>query len=203
MIDLKKIGIIMLKTDELELDGLSVRLLLYVLKNTNDFGYCEKSNQQISEHFDVSERSITGSVSILASKGLIRIVQNRHKHKRMIYVQGLSQAQRYREEPPIEAMTPGQKKFKELFPDRTVDCDIPIGVDIDQLLEEMKKSTWIMTKAHNMTLKSCCITHYKLIMSGHYRDEKFIEKTSSFSTKRTYSSNELNSLFQDVDDIEI
>lgn len=173
MIENSKLGSILREVDSMNLDGREIKLFLHLLVKVNDFGYCDESNEDLAKRMNVSERTITDTVSTLKKKGIINVVQNRHKHRRQIYVRRLGDNPKYQEEPSFEEMTEAQKKFKTLFPNRTVDCDVPATVNMDELLEEMKRSWWLMNKADNMSLRSCCIKHFKLIMSGHYRDGKF------------------------------
>lgn len=68
------------------------------------------------------------------------------------------------------ALSLSQLTFKEAFPNKAIDCDIPANIDLQKLIEEIKLSTWLQ-KQDNISLKSC-IKLYEKIIAGAYRNYK-------------------------------
>lgn len=64
--------------------------------------------------------------------------------------------------------TPEQIKFQKAFPKRIANDirQIPDKVDVDLLIESIKKCPWLM-KRNNMSFKAC-VEKYDLIISGEY-----------------------------------
>lgn len=202
MIENKDIGAVLRKADGADLSGTELKMLLRILLTTNNFGYSAETNYSLQEHFKWSERTVTEAVSGLKKKNIIRVVLNKHKNRRQIYICGFVPFAEY-EEPKLEEMSEAQQKFKKAFPNRVVDCEVPDGVDMDTLIEKIKAINWI-SQAKNMTLKSFVVTHYDKIMTGKWTSSQSIRvKPAANFTQREYTKEEMNALFQSVDEIEI
>ena len=202
MIENKDIGAVLRKADGADLSGTELKMLLRILLTTNNFGYSAETNYSLQEHFKWSERTVTEAVSGLKKKNIIRVVLNKHKNRRQIYICGLVPFGSEYEEPKFEEMSPEQQKFKKAFPNRIVDCEVPENVDMDALIEQIKKIDWI-NQAKNMTLKSFVYKYYNKIMNGEWTNSQVIQmKPKANFTQREYTKEEMNSLFQSVDEIE-
>lgn len=169
MIKNSKIVEMLRKLEELDVTSNEYRVLCRVALHTNSFGYYDESNEKLSKATNICERSITDIIKSLSDRKIIRVIQNRHRHKRLIYIKGY--IDKYEFEPSFEEMTPEQQKFKRFFPDRIVDCDWPEHRDIDALLDMCRKSSNTLKKFQGMTLKSF-VKLYDVIMSGRYLDRQ-------------------------------
>ena len=169
MIKNSKIVEMLRKLEDMDLTADEHRVLCRVALQTNAFGYCDESNEVLAKKTKICERNITDIVKSLADRYIVNVIYNRHKHKRLIYIKGY--IDKYEFEPAFEQMTEAQKKFKQVFPNRAVDCDWPEWKDVDALLEECKKSSFLMKRATGMSLKSF-VKLYDIIMSGTYRDKQ-------------------------------
>ena len=195
------IGKVMRRAYEKNVDPAELKMLLAVITHTNDRGICATSNEKFAKIMNASPRSITGWLTALKDKRLVNIIQNKHRHERWIYINGL-QFTKY-EPPEPEEMAPEQKMFHEAFPNKEIDCEVPLNVNMGLLINEIKGSTFLRT-ASNVTLKSCVVNHYNKIIKGGYRDDVMgIPENKQKSWERNYSKEEYNSLFQSVDEIEI
>ena len=172
-----------------------LRLYIVISGNLNSFGYCDLSNEKLAKKLNTNERQVTRLVASLVKSGFVNMVLNRRKHRRQIYLN--IQPDVLMETPP-ESYSPAQKKFADAFPDREIDCDIPDFIDIDLLIEEIKNSRFL-TEAKNMSLKSC-LDKYLAIISKRYAN---IKRYQPNFKEREYSKEEMNALFQSIDEIEI
>lgn len=174
-----KIVAMLRKLEELDVSADEYRVLCRIALNTNIFGYCDESNEVLSAKTRICERNITDIVKKLAERKIINVIYNRHKHKRLLYIKGY--VEKYEFEPAYEDMTTEQQKFKDMFPDKIVDCDWPEDKNIDAVLREAYKSKFIK-EAKGMSLKSF-VKYYDLILAGKYtRNEK--PKTSNLDAAR-------------------
>lgn len=195
----EQIGKILRKAFESNLGDSELKMLLAIALSTNDRGFCAVSNEQFAKRLKTSTRSITGWVATLKNQKVINIVQNNHRHERWIYINGMNFA-KYKS-PEDEELSAAQKLFHEAFPNREIDCDVPDTVDMNKLIFNMRRSRFLRN-ADNMSLYSCCVKHYKQIMSG-WKDAEDMPFKGNFSTGRNYTREEMNSLFQSVDEIVI
>ena len=96
------------------------------------------------------------------------------------------------------SLSPKQLKFKESFPQRKIDCEVSEQIDIDLLIQKIKESEFL-NQVDNMSLKSC-ISRYDQIINNYY---KTYHKTNNDNFKqRTYTKEECNSLFDDLNKID-
>lgn len=197
-----EIGRILRRAYERKIYGGELTMLNAILCNCNDQGECRKSNQEFTKQLEVSDRSVTGWISDLKKRGVIGICINSHSHVRIIYVRGLEG--KYKCPNTYQDLSPEQKMFKDAFPSKIIDCEVPKNVNMSALINEIKKSAFLQT-AENMTLKSYAIRKYDRIMQGVYRDEIMMKKygTTHFANERNYTKEEMNSLFMSVEEIEI
>ena len=179
--------------------GMELTMLIAILNNCNDKGECRKSNQDYSKQLGASARSKSGWISELRNQGAIGICINSHSHVRIIYIKGIAV---YHQPETIEDMSLGQRMFHEMFPNKRLDCEIPDDVDMLGLMAKIRESTWLRNSAENMTLKSFVKTCYKRIMNNEFSDDAMRRKFGYLGS-RNYSDAEMNSLFQNVDEIEI
>lgn len=203
----KQIGFAMRKAFEKGADDNDLTMLMAILLNMDE-DYCGKSNEQLARYLKDtgrkgSERSITDWVAALKDKNIIGVIQNRHAHRRQIYIRGINKERKFAYEPALEDMTEAQRKFKRAFPDRKVDCDVPDDVDIDLVIEIAKKSNYIQTVATGMTLYSFCYRHYDNLIQGRLGGMELKKDTDANFTQRTYTKEQCNSLFQKVEEIEV
>lgn len=102
------------------------------------------------------------------------------------------------------------QKFKENFPDKKCDDEIPYtpGIDFDLLAKCINESPQFLQKFHSPMNWKWCIDHYKGIISGKYRQ---FPKTNTIDqpkavqnfTGRDYTQTDLNSLFDDLSKVEL
>lgn len=90
-------------------------------------------------------------------------------------------------------------EFVKEFPNKDTDAELSEynGIDFRELIKQIKKSNFLTT-SNNLSLK-WCLDHSQDIISGKYRDYK----TGSNFSQREYTRDECNSLFQNIDDVEI
>lgn len=100
------------------------------------------------------------------------------------------------------------EKFKKAFPDKVVEegFQIPNFVDMENLIENINKSPEFLVSAKNFSLKLCCRPDiYKKIIAGFY--EKFNHSTTKASKSqnigRNYTQEEMNALYDKLDEVEI
>ncbi len=195
-----EIGKVMRKAHERKIFSGAQVMLNAILCTANSKGECRKSNQEFANYLGVSDRSISGWIAELRKHNMIGLCINSHSHCRIIYVRGLG---KYQNPETFNDYSPAQKMFHEAFPDKIIDCEVPDTVDMEALIAEMKKSIWLKAST-GMTLKSYAIKHYKRIMRGVFRDDVYLARTGHKpSTERVYTKEEMNSLFQKVEEIEI
>lgn len=188
-----------------KLTGSELKMLIAIAGKTNSLGYCSTSNKDfakllsIDEENKTSERTISALVASLRAKKVITLTINSHKNQRWLFIKGYS---RYKKIVDEEFMSEEQLKFHKAFPCKEINCAIPKSVDIDKLIEMIKRSTYVTTM-DNMDLKSCCIKNYDKIIRGDYDDEKYKNLSPRLSNGRQYTKEEYDSLYQSVDEIEI
>lgn len=111
----------------------------------------------------------------------------------------------------IEAFNLSLEKFKQTFPDKKCDDEIPFvqGIDFEALTTAINQSPQFLLKYNKPMNWKWCINNYEKIVSGEYR--KFPESNDKLTNtkpkqnyqNREYTQNELNSLFDDVSKVEI
>lgn len=103
------------------------------------------------------------------------------------------------------------QKFKDDFPNKKCDDDIPYtpGIDFELLTKCINESPQFLQKFNSPMNWKWCIDHYSNIIAGKYRQ---FPKTSTVDqpkhsvqnfTGRDYSQTDLNSLFDDLSKVEI
>lgn len=90
-----------------------------------------------------------------------------------------------------------QLKFANAFPEKIIDCEVPEQIDIDLLIQKIKESEFL-TSANNFTLQ-LCIKYYDKITQDFYKSYKQTNKPEF--EQRTYTQEDINSLFTDLKDI--
>lgn len=107
-------------------------------------------------------------------------------------------------------LTKEQIKFLvdfEKFTQKEIDCQIASyqGVDYNALLKGIQASKFIL-QSKNLNLK-WCLEHYQDIIADKYKYTNPTLSTENVNKQnfvsRKYTDNELNSLFQEVDEIEV
>lgn len=187
--------------DTSNLTDRELRMYIAIANRINIDGFCEASNEHFQNHFKVSERSVSEMISSLKEKGLITVIQNKHKHKRHIYLNGYKLVERpYTPITNENVMTPEQLQFHKLLPDRDIDCDWPQDMDMNLVCEEIQKS-YFLKKARNMSLKSF-VKLYDRIISGGYRDTGFMNEKDSFSCRRNYTKKQIASIIRTQEDLD-
>lgn len=102
-------------------------------------------------------------------------------------------------------LTMEQIKFLAKFaryPGKKIDCQVASfeNIDYSKLIDAIETSQFLQ-RNDNLSLK-WCLTHYADIISGTYKTSLPEQGKKNYS-EREYSSGELNSLFQNIDEIEI
>ena len=113
--------------------------------------------------------------------------------------------QKANKSPPMtEEQTRFLQRFKEICPDKEIDCNIAEmpTCDYDALMLEIKKSPQFLIVSKNLTLK-WCLEHSADIISGKYRETSSEPPTKQKNINHTYSPEELNALFQKPDEVDI
>lgn len=105
--------------------------------------------------------------------------------------------------------TPEQKEFvrlfKQKFPNKAINCnvaDYPV-INYMKLIQEIENST-LLKNAGNLTLK-WCMDHRDDILNGNYRKiSNALDQIKNENFQgRSYADLDINSLFQNIDDIQI
>lgn len=104
------------------------------------------------------------------------------------------------EEPPcLTAIENFKKKTNKYVANVTT---IPIGVDMELLTQKVLESDWLMS-ARNMNLKQC-IKHYDEIINNNYaNDKKRSTSTNEPLITHTYTKEEANNFFTNLDELDI
>ena len=159
--------------------------------------YCTISNKELAKIFEVTETTVSTWISSLQEKKFVNVYYVRKLHKRRIYPNIPGEPPLHDDEIP-ECYSEKQKMFHEAFPDRQIDLDlIPEFVDMKVLITCIQNSDFL-SKAENMSLRSC-VERYPLIIAGAYY--KYKETSNSF--EHNYNKEDLNELFDKIDEIEI
>lgn len=91
-----------------------------------------------------------------------------------------------------------QQKFHNAFPNKPIDDEFPFDNNlVDDLIAEIKKSDFLV-KCDNLGLR-WCVNHINKILDGAYRDFKPKEQMLTHS----YSTTELNELFDNLEEIDM
>lgn len=191
---------VMQKAETKKLGDSVYRFLSYLCLRTNNVNCLTLRNDVIAKHLGVCERSVAGYISTLAGEDIIMVSYNRRRHTRTIRIV-VEREDRYIE-PAYDELSEAQRKFKDRYPNRAIDCEVPADVNLDCLLAEMELSQFLK-ETDNMSLKSCCIKHYKLIMKGHWRDSQHKVTKQRYLHGRKYTKEELDSLWQNIEDVEV
>lgn len=104
-------------------------------------------------------------------------------------------------------------KFKQAFPNKIVEEDfiIPDYVDMDKLIEGINNSPEFLLGAKNFGLKLCCRADiYEKIIAGYYdkidhssTKVKPAKETISKNKGRNYTEEQLDGLFDDMENIQL
>ena len=196
--DSTKIAKLMILADRKKIGGGEARLLLAIVARLNAYDRCETSNEILAQHLEVTERAITKWLSSLEDAELVTVKLNRRKHRRQIYINHPGGTPKF-EPIPQEDWTEAQKRFHEVLPQRIIDAEWPDDYDMELLIQEIKMSEFLQS-APNMSFRSF-VRWYPIIIKGKYRTGTS-DKRSNFK-QREYSEEEMNSLYQDIGEIEI
>lgn len=165
----------------------------------NENGYCDLPDSKLAEITSVDERTVRRRLESLEKNDFITRVYNRKQSKRRIFLKGYTP--QFLDEKLPEQNLEDITKFKEAFPDRRIDLNIiPSYVDMDLMIKKIKAKKFLR-EATNMSLSSCVRAYYQIISKNGYESADKIERNSQ--NKRDYTTDEINSLFQNIDEIEI
>ncbi len=165
----------------------------------NENGYCDLPDSKLAEIANVDERTVRRRLESLEKNDFITRVYNRKQSKRRIFLKGYTP--QFLDEKLPEQNLEDITKFKEAFPDRRIDLNIiPSYVDMDLMIKKIKAKKFLR-EATNMSLSSCVRAYYQIISKNGYESADKIERNSQ--NKRDYTTDEINSLFQNIDEIEI
>lgn len=97
------------------------------------------------------------------------------------------------------------EKFKQAFPEKTVpeNYTLPNYVDIDALIEAINQSPQFLKICNNLDLKWLCEPQdrYDKVIRGDYK--KFTPQQAPTHENRSYSQEELQNFYTNIEDIEI
>ena len=165
----------------------------------NEDGYCDLPDSKLAEIMNVDERTVYRRLKNLEDNDFITRIYNRKTSKRRIYLKGYTP--QFLDEKLPEQNLEDIMKFKEAFPERRIDISIlPSYVDMDLMIRKIKAKKFLR-EASNMSLASCVRAYYQIISKNGYESADKIER--DYTNKHDYTSEELNGLFQNIDDIEI
>lgn len=165
----------------------------------NENGYCDLPDSRLAEITNVDERTVRRRLESLEKNDFITRVYNRKQSKRRIFLKGYTP--QFLDEKLPEQNLEDITKFKEAFPDRRIDLNIiPSYVDMDLMIKKIKAKKFLR-EATNMSLSSCVRAYYQIISKNGYESADKIERNSQ--NKRDYTTDEINSLYQNIDEIEI
>ena len=165
----------------------------------NENGYCDLPDSKLAAITSLHERTVRRRLESLEKNDFITRVYNRKQSKRRIFLKGYTP--QFLDEKLPEQNLEDITKFKEAFPDRRIDLNIiPSYVDMDLMIKKIKAKKFLR-EATNMSLSSCVRAYYQIISKNGYESADKIERNSQ--NKRDYTTDEINSLFQNIDEIEI
>lgn len=205
-------------------------LFLRIMENRNEIGWCGLTNKVFADCFGVTERTISTWITNLFNQGFINIINSRHNKVRKIYcnipkrapgmpdynvnmsiddyLKIFTLAFPSNENDIQENITVEQanflRSFRAHFPNKKLDCQITCK-KIDNYTELMlacKQSRFVRETDNNGL--AWILANSEEIIKGRWKtfdDQKIIK--SNFSTGHDYSKEELNSLFQNIDEIEV
>ena len=191
---------ILMTADKEQLSDGELRMFIAIASRINNAGYCDISNDLLCKKFDKSERTITAWISSLENKKIIKTIFNRHQHKRYIYIRitGLVKVP-YQPITNPNLMSQSQFMFHQVLPDRKIDCEWDTSLDMEALIAEIKKSYFLRNNSMQL---SHFKRRYHEIIDGKYRDSGYIgNPTTKISFHHNHSGEDLNSYFQDPDEI--
>lgn len=100
------------------------------------------------------------------------------------------------------SLSPSQLKFKKAFPHKIIDADLLREQDIDKLIKAVKKSEFLSSAStSNLTLKWFS-KNYDDVISGKYDKFANNKNKKDFET-RSYTNEEMNELFDNLDEVRI
>ena len=165
----------------------------------NEDGYCDLPDSKLAEIMNVDERTVYRRLKNLEDNDFITRIYNRKTSKRRKYLKGYTP--QFLDEKLPEQNLEDITKFKEAFPERRIDLNIiPSYVDMDLMIRKIKAKKFLR-EATNMSLSSCVRAYYQIISKNGYESADKIE--SGLTNKHEYTSEEMNALFQSIDEIEI
>ena len=185
------------KTDKLSAQEKLLWIEIYSRLDYN--GLCATQNEDFAKWFRNDERSIQRWISNLKKKGFLKIWYERGTNIRFLEPVFPKDTTNLKEELDERIV-----KFNKEFPERSLNniSVLPKNFLMDKVIERIKESEFLSTHK-NIGLRSC-IKHYEEIINGIYASfDKDRNIKPNFSTGRNYTKEEMNALFQDIEDIEI
>lgn len=165
----------------------------------NDAGYCDLPDVKLAEISNVDERTVRRRLGNLEKNNFITRVYNRKQSKRRIFLKGYTP--QFMDEKLPEQNLEDINKFKEAFPERKIDLIvIPGYVDMDLMIKNIKTKKFLK-EASNMSLASCVRSYYQIISKNGYKSGDDIER--HLNNEREMTPEEMNALFQNIDEIEV
>lgn len=172
-----------------------IKLLMLIQMAREKSGAFKRTNQDICKMFKVSRRTVQYWLEHLEEKQLIKIFMDNRNHTRIIRLDFGKQtrALEYAE------MSEAQKKFFDAFPSSQINAEIPENIDIDKFIAKIQCSKNL--KPLKFASLKWYLDRYDDIMNDAWKGPN--SRKSNFSTGREYTREEMNSLFQNIDDIVI
>lgn len=99
-----------------------------------------------------------------------------------------------------EELSLSQIKFKNAFPNKNIDTDLDVNQNIDLLIKGINDSEFLRN-CDNLSL-SWFKSHYDEIIKGKFKDFKK-EKQKVFKNERSYSQEECEQFFTDINNVQI
>ena len=102
-----------------------------------------------------------------------------------------------------EQFSLSQNKFLQKFPDKLESAPIPLpsNFDLQKLLDKVSESDFL-TKCTNLSF-GWCIEHYDEILANKYKNFKRQQQADSKINKREYSTEEIDSIFENLDNLDL
>lgn len=96
--------------------------------------------------------------------------------------------------------------FKKAFPDKNnfIKAQVPSNFNINLLLEKIKQSPFLVERS--FVNLNWCIKNYEAIISDYYKpynQEKVVKSSSDTFSSRQYSQEFFDSLYDNLDDVEV
>lgn len=177
-----------------------LKLVMLISLNKDSSGVFKLKNEEILSRFQdagysIEERALQKWIKQLKDEQIITVrTRKRERFIRLNYAK-----KQYSLEYP--EMSEAQRKFKDAFPKRQVNADVPDTVDMDSLILKIKNSKKLMR--YEFTSLRWFVENYDRVMNGEWDNTRFQGTDNELENGRTYNNEEVNSYSKSADEIEI